>query len=224
MLRKRARSTQGNRDRNLARQNRAGVMMEAGVSRRSFLRNSGIAIGGLAGAAVLNNRRVVAQATTQRSPAQTGAKRVKTICPFCAVGCSIWAQVENGVWTQQEPVFESPVNMGTHCAKGAATRELAIGERRLKYPMKLVGGKWTRISWDQAIDEIGDKVLAIRQESGPDSVFWCGSSKFSNEAAYLHRKFMAMWGSNNGDHQARICHSTTVAGVASTFGYGAMTN
>jgi formate dehydrogenase major subunit len=72
--------------------------------------------------------------------------------------------------------------------------------------------------------EIGDKLLALRKESGPDSVFWCGSSKFSNEAAYLHRKFMAMWGSNNGDHQARICHSTTVAGVASTFGYGAMTN
>jgi formate dehydrogenase major subunit len=77
---------------------------------------------------------------------------------------------------------------------------------------------------DQAIAEIGDKVLQIRSESGPDSVFWCGSSKFSNEASYLHRKFMAMWGSNNGDHQARICHSTTVAGVASTFGYGAMTN
>jgi formate dehydrogenase major subunit len=160
-------------------------------------------------------------------PASDGsakAARIKTICPFCAVGCSIWAEVENGVWTGQEPVFESIVNMGTHCAKGAATRELAIGERRLKYPTKLVDGRWTRISWDQAINEVGDKILKIRQESGPDSVFWCGSSKFSNEASYLHRKFMAMWGSNNGDHQARICHSTTVAGVASTFGYGAMTN
>ena len=128
------------------------------------------------------------------------------------------------MWTGQEPVFESIINMGTHCAKGAATRELAHGERRLKYPTKLVDGRWTRITWDRAIEEIGDKILAIREQSGPDSVFWCGSSKFSNEAAYLHRKFMAMWGSNNGDHQARICHSTTVAGVASTFGYGAMTN
>ena len=198
---------------------------ENGVSRRTFLRASGLAgIGGLAGAALLSDRRVRAQALGPQNQPQQDVKRVKTVCPFCAVGCSIWAEVENGVWTRQEPVFESPINMGTHCAKGAATRELAIGERRLKYPMKLVGGKWTRISWDQAINEIGDKVLAIRQESGPDSIFWCGSSKFSNEAAYLHRKFMAMWGSNNGDHQARICHSTTVAGVASTFGYGAMTN
>jgi formate dehydrogenase major subunit len=198
---------------------------EAGFSRRRFLRASGLtAVGGLAGIAISSTgRRVSAQAPQSPAPSAE-TKRLKTICPFCSVGCAIWAEVQNGVWVGQEPVFESPINMGTHCAKGAATRELAHGERRLKYPMKLADGKWTRISWDQAINEVGDKLLQIREQSGPDSVFWCGSSKFSNEAAYLHRKFMAMWGSNNGDHQARICHSTTVAGVASTFGYGAMTN
>jgi len=223
MLRKRVNSSRTLRPRSLA-----PAVPEAtgsGLSRRGFLRASGLtAIGGLAGAAVLNSRRVTAQTGGQQPALKAEVKRVKTVCPFCSVGCAIWAEVENGVWTRQEPVFESPINMGTHCAKGAATRELAIGERRLKYPMKLTGGNWKRISWDQAINEIGDKLLEIRQQSGPDSVFWCGSSKFSNEASYLHRKFMAMWGSNNGDHQARICHSTTVAGVASTFGYGAMTN
>ncbi len=192
-----------------------------GMSRRGFLATSGLATLGSVGLATVPTR-VKAQ---QRVPQATAeVKRVKTVCPFCSVGCSIWAEVQDGVWIRQDPAFESIINMGTHCAKGAATRELAHGERRLKYPMKLVGGKWTRITWDQAINEIGDKLLKIRDESGPDSVFWCGSSKFSNEASYLHRKFMAMWGSNNGDHQARICHSTTVAGVASTFGYGAMTN
>ena len=60
--------------------------------------------------------------------------------------------------------------------------------------------------------------------SGPDSVYWLGSAKFNNEQSYLFRKFYAFWGSNNGDHQARICHSTTVAGVANTWGYDAMTN
>ena len=59
---------------------------------------------------------------------------------------------------------------------------------------------------------------------GPDSVYWLGSAKFTNEGAYLNRKFAAFWGTNNVDHQARICHSTTVAGVANTWGYGAMTN
>ena len=90
--------------------------------------------------------------------------------------------------------------------------------------MKLSGGKWVKLSWDQAINEIGDKMLDIRKTSGPDSVYWLGSAKFSNEQSYLFRKFYAFWGSNNGDHQARICHSTTVAGVANTWGYGAMTN
>ena len=90
--------------------------------------------------------------------------------------------------------------------------------------MKLEGGQWKRISWDVAINEIGDKLMAIREKSGPDSVYWLGSAKFSNEGAYLNRKFAAFWGTNNSDHQARICHSTTVAGVANTWGYGAMTN
>jgi formate dehydrogenase major subunit len=61
-------------------------------------------------------------------------------------------------------------------------------------------------------------------KGGPDAVFWIGSSKHSNEQAYLLRKFVSFWGTNNCDHQARICHSTTVAGVANTWGYGAMTN
>ncbi|MFC6656457.1 molybdopterin-dependent oxidoreductase [Roseibium salinum] len=148
----------------------------------------------------------------------------KTVCPFCAVGCSIWAEVENGVWIGQEPVFESPVNMGTHCAKGAAAREIVIGDRRLKYPTKLENGRWKRVSWEEAINEIGERMLQIREKAGPDSVYWLGSAKFSNEAAYLFRKFAALWGTNNVDHQARICHSTTVAGVANSFGYGAMTN
>ena len=55
-------------------------------------------------------------------------------------------------------------------------------------------------------------------------VYWLGVAKHNNEQAYLFRKFAAYWGTNNVDHQARICHSTTVAGVANTWGYGAMTN
>ncbi|MEO8407790.1 MAG: formate dehydrogenase subunit alpha, partial [Oxalobacteraceae bacterium] len=121
-------------------------------------------------------------------------------------------------------VFDSPLNLGAHCAKGAALREHGHGEYRLKYPMKLVDGKYQRISWDQALGEISAKMLDIRKASGPDSVFWVGSSKHSNEQSALLRKFVSFFGSNNCDHQARICHSTTVAGVANTWGYGAMTN
>jgi formate dehydrogenase major subunit len=149
---------------------------------------------------------------------------VKSVCTHCSVGCTVMAEVQNGVWTGQEPGWDSPFNLGAHCAKGASVRETAQGERRLKYPMKKVNGQWKRISWQQAIDEIGDQMLTMRQESGPDSVYWLGSAKHNNEQAYLFRKFAAYWGTNNVDHQARICHSTTVAGVANTWGYGAMTN
>ena len=149
----------------------------------------------------------------------------KSICTHCAVGCTVTAEVSNGVWIGQEPSWDSPINRGSHCAKGASVRELVHSDRRLKYPMKLVNGQWTRVSAGiQAINEIGDKMMEIRQKSGPESVYWMGSAKFSNEGAYLFRKIAAFWGTNNNDHQARICHSTTVTGVANTWGYGAMTN
>ncbi|HMA09344.1 MAG TPA: molybdopterin-dependent oxidoreductase, partial [Ramlibacter sp.] len=148
----------------------------------------------------------------------------RTVCSHCSVGCAIDAVVENGVWVRQEPVFDSPINMGAHCAKGAAIREHGHGEYRLRWPMKLVNGKYERIGWDTALNEISAKIQDIRKASGPDAVYWIGSSKHSNEQSYLMRKFVSLWGSNNCDHQARICHSTTVAGVANTWGYGAMTN
>jgi formate dehydrogenase major subunit len=196
----------------------------ATVDRRSFLRNSGLAVGGIAAASTFAGTRV--RKAEAAGPAAPGAKVEikKSVCTHCSVGCTVIAEVQNGVWVGQEPGFDSPFNLGAHCAKGASVREHAHGERRLKYPMKLVGGKWTKVSWDQAINEVGDKMLEIRQKSGPDSVYWLGSAKHSNEQAYLIRKFAAFWGTNNIDHQARICHSTTVAGVANTWGYGAMTN
>jgi formate dehydrogenase major subunit len=198
----------------------AGVI-GGSMDRRTFLKRSGVTAGGavLASAVPLG---MVKEAKAQS--AAKAMKKIKSVCTHCAVGCTVIAEVDNGVWVGQEPGFDSPINLGAHCAKGASVREHAHNERRLRYPMKLSGGKWVKLSWDQAINEIGDKMLEIRKTSGPDSVYWLGSAKFSNEQSYLFRKFYAFWGSNNGDHQARICHSTTVAGVANTWGYGAMTN
>ncbi|MBT3059126.1 MAG: formate dehydrogenase subunit alpha [Candidatus Thiodiazotropha sp. (ex Lucina pensylvanica)] len=192
------------------------------MSRRDFLRNSSLVAGGaaLAGGFAPGMMKKANAATAEGGE----AKQIKTICTHCSVGCGIIAEVENGVWTGQEPAFDHPFNLGAHCAKGASVREHGHGERRLKYPTKLVDGKWKRISWEQAINEIGDKMLEVREQSSPDSVYWLGSAKHNNEQAYLFRKFAAFWGTNNVDHQARICHSTTVAGVANTWGYGAMTN
>lgn len=199
---------------------------DEGITRRTFLRRSGWAIGGTVAASSLPLSMVhKAHAAKEYAPKEGLKTEIhRSVCTHCSVGCGIRAEMQNGVWVGQEPDFGSPFNLGAHCAKGASVREHGIGDKRVKYPMKLVDGKWKRISWDQAVEEIGDRFLQIREESGPDAIFWCGSSKASNEGSYLQRKFAAFWGTNNIDHQARICHSTTVAGVANTWGYGAMTN
>jgi len=194
------------------------------LDRRGFLRRSGLGIGVGLAATQLS---LVKKANASGSFSSGGASKIevkRTVCTHCSVGCAVDAVVENGVWVRQEAVFDSPINLGAHCAKGAALREHGHGEFRLRYPMKLVNGKYERISWDTALDEIGAKLMELRKTSGPDSVYWIGSSKHNNEQAYLLRKFVSYFGSNNCDHQARICHSTTVAGVANTWGYGAMTN
>src|SRR5437763_2713112 len=196
----------------------------AGLGRRVCLRRSGLIAGSLAGLGALPLGSVRKAEAGPPPPAGAQVTIRKNICTHCSVGCTVTAEVANGVWIGQEPSWDSPLNRGSHCAKGAAVRELVHGDRRLKYPMKLVNGQWTKVSWQQAIDEIGDKLVTIREKSGPESVYWLGSAKFSNEGSYLFRKFAAFWGTNNVDHQARICHSTTVAGVANTWGYGAMTN
>ncbi len=203
----------------------AGMLAKT-IDRRTFLKRSGVAAGAGAFASQLPFN-MIGKAEAANEAKEGGKIEVKrTVCTHCSVGCAIDAVVQNGVWVRQEPVFDSPLNLGAHCAKGASVREHGMTEHshRLKYPMKLENGKYKRISWEQAINEVGDKLLAIRKESGPDATFWVGSSKHSNEQSYLLCKWVRLFGTNNTDHQARICHSTTVAGVANTWGYGAMTN
>ncbi|HWX51237.1 MAG TPA: formate dehydrogenase, partial [Roseomonas sp.] len=128
-----------------------------GLDRRGFLRQAGLGGAGLAalgGLGLTTVRKAEAGPTDFGQPIQ----RIKNVCTHCSVGCTVTAEVQNGVWVGQEPSWGSPINRGTHCAKGASVRELVHGDRRLKYPLKLVNGEWKRLSWDQAIDEIGDKL------------------------------------------------------------------
>src|SRR5216684_8008827 len=190
----------------------AGLPVQANgdLDRRDFLRRSGLAAGGLAALGALSLGAVRKAEAGPPPPPGATVTISKNVCTHCSVGCTVIAEVANGVWTGQEPGWDSPINRGSHCCKGAAVRDDVLNDRRLRYPMKLVNGGWNRISWDQAINEIGDQLMEIRAKSGQESVYWLGCAKFTNEAAYLNRKFAAFWGTNNSDHQARICHSTTV--------------
>src|SRR2546421_6783905 len=145
----------------------SGVLAST-MDRRTFLKRSGVTAGAGAVASQLPFS-MIGQAEAKNEESKVEVKR--TVCTHCSVGCSIDAVVQNGVWVRQEPVFDSPLNLGAHCAKGASIREHGMAEHshRLKYPMKLVNGKYQRISSDTAINEIGDKVLALRKESGPGS-------------------------------------------------------
>ncbi|MBI2509720.1 MAG: molybdopterin-dependent oxidoreductase, partial [Betaproteobacteria bacterium] len=152
-------------------------MLGRTIDRRAFLRRSGIALGAGAVASQLPFNIVDRAEAAQDAGGKTETRR--TICTHCSVGCSIDAVVQNGVWIRQEPVFDSPINLGAHCAKGASIREhgMTHDSHRLKTPMKLAGGKWQKISWDQALDEVSKKMLEIKKASGPDATFWIGSSK-----------------------------------------------
>src|SRR5687768_5142247 len=137
-------------------------MLGKTVDRRTFLKRSGITIG--AGAAISQIPfSIMGEAHSADTPVSNGIETKRTVCTHCSVGCAIDAIVQNGVWIRQEPVFDSPLNLGAHCAKGASVREHGIthDSHRLKYPMKLEGGKWKRLSWDQAYDEISKKMLEI---------------------------------------------------------------
>jgi len=178
------------------------ITLNPKVARRSFLKLSA-ATAALTGVAMTTRMTVKANAVTAME-AYAGSEKIKTICTYCAVGCGIEAEVQNGVWVRQEIAVDHPVSRGAHCCKGAGAIDMVTSEKRMKKPMKRVNGKWAVISWDQAIGEISAKLLDLREKYGPDALHFNGSAKVSNEMAYLQRKFAAFWGSNNIDHQARI--------------------
>ena len=173
------------------------------MARRSFLKLSA-ATAALTGAAMSTRMTARAADASVVKAAYPDSKLVRSVCTHCAVGCGINAEVQNGVWVRQEVAQDHPVSRGGYCCKGASAIDMVTSEKRLKHPMKRVNGKWTKISWDQAMGEIAGKLKAIRQSDGPDALHLNGSAKVSTEMAYLQRKFAAFWGSNNVDHQARI--------------------
>jgi formate dehydrogenase major subunit len=119
------------------------------LDRRAFLRHSGLSAGGLALLASSSSvRRAAGEPSAAPAP---GTVTRKNVCTHCSVGCTVMAEVQNGIRVRQQPAWESPINRGTHCAKAAVIREIVQSDRRLKYPLKLAGGQRTRISWDQAI-------------------------------------------------------------------------
>jgi len=123
------------------------------------------------------------------------------------------------------PSLKNPVNQGTLCVKGWNCHEFVHHVDRLKTPLKKGNEGFVPVSWDEALSTAASRLQEIAEKNGPDSIGVLGSAKCTNEENYLIMKFArATIGTNNVDHCARLCHSSTVGGLAEAFGSGAMTN
>ncbi len=99
---------------------------------------------------------------------------LKSVCRSCHGGCGVLLHVRDGVLVKVEGDRESPLNHGRLCPIGTVTTDLVYHPDRLKYPMRRKGkrqsGEWERIPWDDALDEISQRVLAIREHHGPEAI------------------------------------------------------
>ncbi len=157
-------------------------------------------------------------------------KKNHTICPYCGCGCTLEVNVHDGkVVKVMAPTGreanKNTVNKGNLCVKGKfGLRYLNHGDR-LRAPLIKKNGAFEEASWDDALDLVARRLGEIKEKHGADALGGLSSAKCTNEENYIFQKFMrACIGTNNVDHCARLCHASTVAGLARAFGSGAMTN
>jgi formate dehydrogenase alpha subunit len=150
---------------------------------------------------------------------------VRSVCPYCGVGCGIILQSENKRLIGLKPDKDHPVNKGTLCPKGATAYEFVHHPERLTQPLLRKNGRLTPVSWNEAYSFIVRELQRIKERYGPDALAVISSARATVEENYLAQKFArAVLGTNNIDQCFRICHSATVAGLALSLGSGAMTN
>ncbi|NOZ25904.1 MAG: formate dehydrogenase subunit alpha [Nitrospirae bacterium] len=151
--------------------------------------------------------------------------KILSVCPYCGCGCGLYIHVEDGRITGVSPSRTHPVNRGSLCVKGWNAHEFVAHPDRLETPLIRDAGGFRRATWNEALTLIAERLEGIRAEHGPDSIGVLSSAKCTNEENFLMMKFArAVLGTNNIDHCARLCHSSTVGGLAAAFGSGAMTN
>jgi predicted molibdopterin-dependent oxidoreductase YjgC len=133
------------------------------------------------------------------------ASVVPSVCSYCGTGCGVLFQVVNGNLAGTMPLKTHPVNQGKLCIKGWHLHEYVNSPTRLKSPLIRLNGRFRQATWDKAIQFASDKLKAIIEKHGPDSVGVLVSAKITNEENYLAQKFArAAIGTNNVDHCARL--------------------
>ncbi|AEW97822.1 MULTISPECIES: formate dehydrogenase [Streptomycetaceae] len=177
-------------------------------------------------------------ATTARLTARTATvdRVVKSVCPYCAVGCgqNVYVKDERVVQIEGDP--DSPVSRGRLCPKGSATLQLTTGPAREHQVLyrRPYGRDWEPLDLDTALDMVADRVLATRratwqwEQDGMRvartlGIASLGGATLDNEENYLIKKLFTGLGVVQVENQARVCHSSTVAGLGTSFGRGGAT-
>jgi formate dehydrogenase major subunit len=191
-------------------------------TRRDFMKVSAAGAAAV-GVSTLGFDTAVAEARTVKQELRIeGAKVSHSVCPYCAVGCSLLAYTRrNGKGTellQIEGNPDSPVNEGTLCPKGASSMELAVSRRRLTHPLYRASGsdKWKRVSWEFVLDKLARKIKAARDRTfvtedddgnvvnRTEGLAFAGGAAFSNEEGYFATKLMRGLGLIYLEQQARV--------------------
>ncbi len=153
--------------------------------------------------------------------------RVKTICPYCGVGCQMDLLVDprrNRI-VRATATPEAPINGGNLCVKGHFGLDFVSSPERLTQPLLRTADGFRTATWEEAIGFVGRRLREIRDQHGPEALAFVSSARCPNEENYLVQKLARTAGAtNNVDNCATSCHAPTVAGLAAAFGSGAMTN
>ena len=147
-------------------------------------------------------------------------KKTKTVCTYCAVGCTF------EVWTRDRYILKiepthGPANGISTCIKGKFAWGHINSNDRLVKPLLRDGSTYREIEWNEALDIIEQNFKRIRDQHGPDALAFIASSKCSNEESFLMQKLArAVIGTNNVDNCARYCQNPATMGLQRTVGYG----
>ena len=162
---------------------------------------------------------------------------VKSVCPFCGVGCQVSLKLKEGKIKYVEGI-NGPANEGRLCVKGRFGYDYIHHPHRLTKPLIRRAGvpkglnvdpgnpftHFREASWDEALDFAAKGLADLRSQHGGPAVAGFGSAKCTNEEAYLFQKLIRQgFGHNNVDHCTRLCHASSVAALMENVGSGAVT-
>lgn len=157
--------------------------------------------------------------------AQAVEQWTRSTCVYCGVGCQMDVGTQNGRVVAVRPAMDSPVNRGHLCVKGRYAFEFNHADDRITSPMLRDGNDWREVSWDEALDHVAEKLMAIIARDGADTIGVLGSARATNEENYLAQKFTrVVLGTNNVDCCARVCHTPSAKALKTMLGTGAATN